>query len=119
VALRAAASPGSKAFGVLSALIQPWYEIEYLFDVPPESFQPPPKIMSGVIRLKRKQETLNVKSTQYYRQLVKTAFGQRRKTIRNAVKGLFRPEDLTDEIFSKRAEQLSIQDFAALTFKMV
>lgn len=119
VALRAAASPGSKAFGVLSALIQPWYDIEYLFDVPPESFQPPPKVMSGVIRLKRKQETLNVKSAQYYRQLVKTAFGQRRKTLRNAVKGLFRPEDLTDEIFSKRAEQLSIQDFAALTFKMV
>jgi 16S rRNA (adenine1518-N6/adenine1519-N6)-dimethyltransferase len=75
--------------------------------------------MSGVIRLKRKETVLNVRSHRHYRLLVKTAFGQRRKTIRNAVKGLFRPEDLTDEIFSKRAEQLSIQDFAALTFKMV
>lgn len=118
VAERAAAKPGSKAFGVLSALIQPFYHIEYLFDVPPDRFNPPPKVMSGVIRLTRKTETLNVRSDKAYRNLVKTAFNQRRKTLRNAVKSLFLPEALKDPIFDKRAEALSIEDFAALTFKM-
>ncbi len=118
VALRAAAVPGSKVYGVLSALIQPYYAIEYLFDVPPESFTPPPKVMSGVIRLKRKTEALNVKSERAYWVLVKTAFNQRRKTMRNAVKSLFDTETLQDEIFNLRAEALSIETFAALTFKM-
>ena len=118
VAERAAASPGSKIYGVLSALIQPFYEIEYLFDVPPESFNPPPKIMSGMIRLKRKQTALDVRSERAYKILVKTAFQQRRKTLRNAVKPLFSAEELQDGIFNKRAEQLSIEDFAALTHKM-
>ena len=118
VAERAAAAPGSKTYGVLSALLQPYYEIEYLFDVPPESFNPPPKVMSGVIRLRRKKETLNVRSEKAYWLLVKTAFNQRRKTLRNATKSLFTPDVLTDEIFAKRAEMLSIDDFAALTFKM-
>ncbi|MCP9752661.1 16S rRNA (adenine(1518)-N(6)/adenine(1519)-N(6))-dimethyltransferase RsmA [Ferruginibacter sp. HRS2-29] len=118
VAERAAARPGSKTYGVLSALLQPYYEIGYLFDVPPESFNPPPKVMSGVIRLRRKKEMLNVKSEKAYWLLVKTAFNQRRKTLRNATKSLFSPEVLTDEIFMKRAEMLSIEDFAALTFKM-
>lgn len=118
VAERAAAKPGSKTYGVLSALLQPYYEIEYLFDVPPESFNPPPKVMSGVIRLRRKKEMLNVRSEKAYWLLVKTAFNQRRKTMRNATKSLFSPEVLADDIFMKRAETLSIQDFAALTFKM-
>jgi 16S rRNA (adenine1518-N6/adenine1519-N6)-dimethyltransferase len=118
VAQRAAANPGSKAFGVLSALIQPFYDIEYLFDVPPDRFDPPPKVMSGVIRLTRKTETLLVRSDKAYKNLVKTAFNQRRKTLRNAVKSLFYPEELKDPIFDKRAEALSIHDFAALTFKM-
>ena len=118
VAQRAAAGPGSKTFGVLSALIQPFYEIEYLFDVPPESFNPPPKVMSGVIRLKRKPLTLDVRSDRSYKVLVKTAFQQRRKTLRNAVKSLFPAEALKEVIFDKRAEQLSIDDFAALTYKM-
>lgn len=118
VAERAAAVPGSKIYGVLSALIQPFYEIEYLFDVPPESFNPPPKIMSGMIRLKRKQAALDVQSERSYKILVKTAFQQRRKTLRNAVKPLFSAEELQYEIFNKRAEQLSIEDFAALTYKM-
>lgn len=118
VAERAAANPGSKAFGVLSALLQPFYHIEYLFDVPPNSFNPPPKVNSGVIRLTRKTETLVVKSDKAYKNLVKTAFNQRRKTMRNAVKSLFYPEELKDPIFDKRAEALSIDDFAALTFKM-
>lgn len=118
VAERAAAKPGSKVFGVLSALIQPFYHIEYLFDVPPDRFNPPPKVMSGVIKLTRKTETLNVRSDKAYKNLVKTAFNQRRKTLRNAVKSLFYPEELKDPIFDKRAEALSIEDFAALTFKM-
>ena len=118
VAQRAVAGPGSKVYGVLSALIQPYYDIEYLFDVLPESFNPPPKVMSGVIRLTRKTTALNVKSERAYWVLVKTAFNQRRKTLRNAVKSLFTTEVLQDDIFTLRAEALSIEDFAALTFKM-
>ncbi|MBC7936964.1 MAG: ribosomal RNA small subunit methyltransferase A [Rhizobacter sp.] len=118
VAERAASKPGSKVYGVLSALLQPFYRIEYLFDVPPDRFNPPPKVMSGVIKLTRKKETLLVKSDKAYKNLVKTAFNQRRKTLRNAVKSLFYPEELKDPIFNKRAEALSIDDFAALTFKM-
>ena len=118
VAQRAAARPGSKVYGVLSALIQPYYDIEYMFDVPPESFNPPPKVMSGVIRLKRKATELEFKSERAYWVLVKTAFNQRRKTLRNAVKSLFETEILKEDIFNLRAEALSIQDFAALTYKM-
>lgn len=118
VAERAAAKPGSKIYGVLSVLIQPFYHIEYLFDVAPDKFNPPPKVMSGVIRLTRKTTPLVVRSDKAYKNLVKTAFNQRRKTLRNAVKGLFFPEELKDPIFDKRAEALSIEDFAALTFKM-
>jgi 16S rRNA (adenine1518-N6/adenine1519-N6)-dimethyltransferase len=119
VAERAAAAPGSKIYGVLSALIQPYYQIEYLFDVPPESFTPPPKVMSGVIKLTRKPIMLDVKSERAYWVLVKTAFNQRRKTMRNAVKSLFTADTLQDEIFNKRAEVLSIEDFAALTHRMI
>ena len=118
VAERAASPAGSKVYGVLSALIQQFYEVEYLFDVGNACFTPPPKVQSGVIRLKRKTETLPVKSDKAYKLLVKTAFNQRRKTLRNAVRGLFTPEILQDELFNKRAEALSIDDFAALTFKM-
>lgn len=118
VALRVASLPGRKTFGVLSALIQPFYNIEYLFDVPAQSFNPPPKVESAVIRLTRKDEVLNVRSERSYKILVKTAFNQRRKTLRNAVKSLFKPEILSDDIFNRRAETLSIEEFAALTFKM-
>ena len=118
VAQRAAAKPGSKIYGILSALVQPFYEIEYLFDVPPAAFNPPPKVMSGVIRLKRKKDELQTRSMKDYNLLVKTAFNQRRKALRNAVKGLFDPSVISGPVFSKRAEELSIQEFAALTFKM-
>ena len=118
VAQRAASKEGSKVYGVLSVLIQAFYEVEYLFDVGNESFNPPPKVQSGVIRLRRKTDTLPVKSDRAFRVLVKTAFNQRRKTLRNAVKSLFTPEVLEDEIFNKRAEALSVEDFAALTFRM-
>jgi 16S rRNA (adenine1518-N6/adenine1519-N6)-dimethyltransferase len=119
VAERAAAKPGSKAFGVLSALIQPFYDIHYLFDVPPSSFNPPPKVMSGVIALTLKKQTLVVKSQRSYTVLVKTAFNQRRKMLRNAVKSLFAEDTLQNPIFSKRAEALSIENFAELTFLML
>ena len=118
VAERAASREGSKVYGVLSVLIQAFYEVEYLFDVSSESFNPPPKVQSGVIRLKRKSTPLVVKSERAFRVLVKTAFNQRRKTLRNAVKSLFTAEILQDDIFDKRAEALSVQDFADLTFKM-
>ena len=118
VAQRVAAKEGSKTYGIISILIQAWYDVEYLFDVPPESFNPPPKVMSGVIRLTRKSTTCEVKSDKAFVQLVKMAFNQRRKMMRNAVKGLFQPEILEDAFFNKRAEQVSIAEFAALTFKM-
>ncbi|MBP6432540.1 MAG: ribosomal RNA small subunit methyltransferase A [Ferruginibacter sp.] len=119
VAQRAASKEGSKVYGVLSVLVQAYYDVEYLFDVPPSSFTPPPKVQSGVVRLIRKKETVNAKSERAFKVLVKTAFNQRRKTLRNAVKSLFTTEVLQDEIFTKRAEALSVEDFAALTFKMI
>lgn len=118
VAQRAASKEGSKVYGVLSVLIQAFYQVDYLFDVSNECFTPPPKVQSGVIRLRRKKTDLNYTSEKSFRLLVKTAFGQRRKTLRNAVKGMFSPEVLQDEIFNKRAEALSLEDFAALTFRM-
>lgn len=119
VARRAASGPGNKVYGVLSALVQAYYDVEYLFDVDAQSFNPPPKIQSGVIRLTKRKTPLNVRSERDYWVLVKTAFNQRRKTLRNAVKAQFTPEVLQDELFNKRAEALSIEDFATLTFKMI
>ncbi len=118
VAQRAASKEGSKVYGVLSVLVRAYYDVEYLFDVSNDCFNPPPKVQSGVIRLKRRATELQVKSDRAFWVLVKTAFNQRRKTMRNAVKSLFTAEVLTDEIFNKRAEALSLEDFAALTFKM-
>jgi 16S rRNA (adenine1518-N6/adenine1519-N6)-dimethyltransferase len=118
VAQRVASAPGSKVYGILSVLVQAFYNVEYLFDVPPACFTPPPKVMSGVIKLERRTDSPSVRSEKHFFNLVKTAFNQRRKTLRNAVRGLYDDEVLKDDIFNKRAEQLSIQDFAALTFKM-
>lgn len=118
VAQRIVSKPGSKVYGILSVLVQAFYEVEYLFDVPPESFNPPPKVMSGVIRLKRKTELLPMKSERALFTLVKAAFNQRRKMLRNSLKSLFEDDFLQDSLFDKRAEQLSIEQFAALTFQM-
>jgi 16S rRNA (adenine1518-N6/adenine1519-N6)-dimethyltransferase len=118
VAQRVAAGPGSKEYGVTSALIQPFYDIQYLFDVAPGCFNPPPKVMSGVIRLTRTTRPFNVRSEKDYRLLVKTAFGQRRKKLRNPLKPFFTPETLADPIFDKRPEQLGVEDFASLTHRM-
>jgi 16S rRNA (adenine1518-N6/adenine1519-N6)-dimethyltransferase len=118
VAERIVSAPGSRVYGILSVLVQAYYEAEYLFDVGPESFQPPPKVMSGVIRLTRKTQEIPVKSERALWVLVKTAFNQRRKMLRNAVKSLFDETVLQDSVFDKRAEQLSVHDFARLTFLM-
>lgn len=118
MAQRVASKEGNKIYGVISVLVQAFFDVEYLFDVQETSFQPPPKVKSGVIRLKPRAEILPMKSEKAFFLLVKTAFNQRRKMLRNAVNGLFDPTILNDELFNKRAEQLSIKQFADLTFKM-
>jgi 16S rRNA (adenine1518-N6/adenine1519-N6)-dimethyltransferase len=118
VAQRIAAKEGSKVYGVTSVLVQAFYAVEYLFDVNQQCFQPPPKVMSGVIRLLPKRSPPLIKDEQSLFLLVKTAFNQRRKTLRNAVKELFDAAILQDELFNKRAEQLNVEEFAALTFRM-
>ena len=118
VAQRIAAKEGSKVYGVISVLIQAFFTVEYLFDVQPSCFQPPPKVLSGVIRLLPIQEAIPMKSGKDFFLLVKTAFNQRRKTLRNALKSLFDAAIMEDELFNKRAEQLTVKQFAELTFKM-
>ena len=118
MAQRVASKDGNKVYGVISVLVQAFFDVEYLFDVQETSFQPPPKVKSGVIRLTPRAEFLPMKSEKAFFLLVKTAFNQRRKMLRNAVNGLFDPTILIDELFNKRAEQLSIKQFADLTFKM-
>jgi len=118
VAQRIVAKEGSKIYGVTSVLVQAFFDTEYLFEVDENAFNPPPKVKSAVIRLLPVKDTMAMKSEKHFFLLVKTAFNQRRKTLRNAVRGLFEPGLLEDPLFDKRAEQLSIAQFAALTFKM-
>jgi 16S rRNA (adenine1518-N6/adenine1519-N6)-dimethyltransferase len=118
VALRVAAQPGTKTYGVISVLVQAFFEVAYLFDVQEQCFQPPPKVKSAVIRLLPVKEQPMMRDEKSFFLLVKTAFNQRRKTLRNAVKELFDPSILKDSLFEKRAEQLRVDQFAALTFKM-
>lgn len=118
VAQRVAAPPGNKTYGVLSVLVQAFFTVEYLFDVHENCFQPPPKVKSGVIRLRPRASVPPMKSEADFFRLVKTAFNQRRKTLRNAVKPLFDAAFLEDPLFMKRAEQLSVEDFARLSFNM-
>ena len=119
VAERAAAKEGGKIYGVLSVLIQYYYDVEFLFAVGNECFTPQPKVQSGVIRLTARKNYFPVKSERAFWVLVKTAFNQRRKTLRNGVKSLVPKEILADKIFDRRAETLSVEEFAALTFKMI
>jgi 16S rRNA (adenine1518-N6/adenine1519-N6)-dimethyltransferase len=118
VAQRVAAKEGNKTYGVLSVLLQAFYNVEYLFEVHEKCFQPPPKVKSAVIRLRPLTEPLVMRSETTFFTLVKMAFNQRRKTLRNAVKNLFDAAVLQDKLFDKRAEQLSGKQFAELTFKM-
>lgn len=117
VAERIAAGPGSKTYGILSVLLQAWYDIEYLFTVPEHVFNPPPKVKSGVIRLIRNKNTDLGCDEKLFKSVIKTSFGQRRKTLRNSLRGLFDKENqvLQDSIFQKRPEQLSVSDFVNLT----
>ena len=114
VAERLAAGPGSKTYGILSVLLQAWYDIEYLFTVHENVFNPPPKVKSAVIRLKRN----NVKELDCDEKLfvtvVKQAFNQRRKTLRNSLRSLIPVEIIENEIFNKRPEQLSVAEFVEL-----
>lgn len=118
VAERIVSKPHTKVYGILSVLVQAFYDVDYLFDVPPSSFNPPPKVMSGVIRLTRKARPVEVRSEKAFFTLVKAAFGQRRKMLRNPMKPFFEAAVLQEDLFTKRAEQLTVQEFADLTFKM-
>ncbi len=118
VAQRIAAGEGSKVYGVTSVLTQAFFNVEYLFEVSETAFNPPPKVKSAVIRFTPLVERPSIKSEKHLALLVKTAFNQRRKTLRNAVKSLFSADELKDEIFNKRAEALSVEQFGALTFRM-
>lgn len=118
VAQRLAAPPGSKVYGVTSVLTQVYFTVEYLFDVPQTAFNPPPNVTSAVIRLLPQKEIPAMKSEAKFTALVKAAFNQRRKMLRNAVKPFFTNAVLEKPIFDKRAEQLSVADFAALSFDM-
>lgn len=116
VAERVAEKPGSKRFGILSVLIQTYYEVEYLFTVNESVFIPPPKVKSGVIRIQRKKDVPDCNYSNL-KHLVKMAFNQRRKTLRNSLKPLInkKPEVKDFEIFNKRPEQLEIEQFLELT----
>lgn len=118
VAQRIAASEGNKIYGVTSVLLQAFFKVEYLFEVSEQAFNPPPKVKSAVIRLTPIKESPPVRTEKMFFLLVKTAFNQRRKTLRNAVKSLFTEEVLRDPLFNKRAEQLTILQFEELTWKM-
>ncbi len=119
VAKRICEKEGSKAYGILSVLVQAFYEAEYLFTVHPEVFNPPPKVQSGVLRLTRKDNLTIDCSETLLKTVVKAAFNQRRKTLRNSLKTLQLSENLTkDAIFDKRPEQISVADFIALTKKI-
>ena len=117
VAERIAAGPGSKTYGILSVLIQAWYRVEYLFTVSEHVFNPPPKVKSAVIRMTR-NETIELGCDEkLFKQVVKTTFNQRRKTLRNSIKPILGKEcPLTEDVlFNKRPEQLSVQQFIDLT----
>ena len=119
VAERIAAPPGGKTCGILSILIQAFFDVKYEFTVPPSVFNPPPKVQSAVLTLKRNQtQKLDCDEKAFFR-VVKQGFNNRRKTLRNALKPLGIDKALlADDIFSKRAEQLSVQDFIEITKKV-
>lgn len=134
VAQRMAAGPGSRTYGILSVLLQAWYSVEYLFTVDEHVFCPPPKVKSAVIRLTRNEVSSLPCNEVLFRRVVKTTFNQRRKTLRNNIRPLLAQIDneqrekgmqskdhtewLTQELFQKRPEQLSVQDFISLTLSL-
>lgn len=115
VAQRVAAGAGSKTYGILSVLIQAFFKVTYLTDVHENCFTPPPKVKSGVLRLTNTHNPYNIEDKKKFIMLVKTAFNQRRKTLRNALKPVIMPAAMEgDAVFDKRAEQLTVADFVAL-----
>ena len=117
VADRIAEPPGTKTYGILSVLLQAWYDIEYVLSVGPGAFNPPPKVKSAVIRLKRNSRTELGCDEKLFKQVVKTAFNQRRKTLRNSLKPLLGKDAgiYSEAIFDKRPEQLDVEQFILLT----
>lgn len=115
VGMRIASAHGSKVYGVTSVLTQTYFNVNYLFDVPPESFNPPPKVMSGIINLLPHHNILLPEADRKrFVAVVKAAFQQRRKTLRNSVKPFFNAAQLEADVFNKRPEQLSVQAFINL-----
>ena len=115
VADRIAEAPGSKTYGILSVLLQAWYDIDYIVSVGPGAFAPPPKVKSAVIRLRRNSRTELGVDEKLFRTVVKTAFNQRRKTLRNALKPLIKEGfDSSDPVFDLRAEKLGVEEFIEL-----
>ena len=120
VAMRIAAGPGSKTYGIISVLTQAFYDVEYLFTVPPTVFNPPPRVDSGVIRLVRKKDYHLPVDVPFFFRVVKTAFNQRRKTLRNSLKSFQISDKLKEDvIFAQRPEQLSVEQFIELTKSLV
>lgn len=130
VAERIAEKPGTKTYGILSVLLQVWYDIEYLFTVGEGAFNPPPKVKSAVIRLTRNSRTSLGCDESLFKTVVKTSFNQRRKTLRNSLKPLILDKAareewsveqteafVSDPVFSLRPERLGVEDFIALTLK--
>ena len=124
VALRMAAQPGTKAYGILSVLMQAWYDVEYLFTVEPSVFNPPPKVQSAVIRLTRNQVTSLGCDETLFKRIVKTTFNQRRKMLRVSLRAIVNPNDSEknsnfyiqhSKFLTLRPEQLTIQQFVDLT----
>lgn len=116
VAERIASKPGNKSYGILSVLLQAYYDIEYLFTVDEHYFNPPPKVKSGIIRLRRNKNAHLDCDEKLFKTVIKTAFNQRRKTLRNALKPITIKTDLP--FLTKRAEELSYLDFVELTNKI-
>lgn len=116
VADRIAEGPGSKTYGILSVLLQAWYDIDYIMSVGPGAFAPPPKVKSAVIRLRRNGRTELGVDEKLFKAVVKMAFNQRRKTLRNALKPMIAEKgaDASDEVFDLRAERLGVEDFIEL-----
>lgn len=119
VALRIAEKAGTKDYGILSVLLQAYYDIEYLFTVPPGVFVPPPKVNSAVIRLRRNSRRELPCDEKLFRRVVKASFQKRRKTLRNALKELTLPAELQEHpMLQRRAEQLTVEDFFELTLSL-